>query len=602
MKFIAVFLACIVAAQAATFACPSYEYWCSHSFHVLPSRHYYCYRLPFNRAWCTTQFYSDCLIEYPRPTGLKPKLCEDERSIDDLVKEVTTKLSARRQEIEDKLNSDLTTFITQIDQLHQHYITTFTNYLKRCFGDNYPQLASRVIAYTNELNSIKSAAVVNYRASIRSIMTRIETFHAQLVARFRSCLTSRKARIDQFNIQLSQRVSGIVAHYRARLMTIVNKKVEFVRCIYERLYQGKSKPAEFNDFLDQYRGELEREVNTQVSTFQAQLDLYITQIKESYRCFSRCLFRTGCYGFSRKSFSRSCFRMPCAPRTSFKLIGVGPFNVDWQGCAYRNLRTCTVAEQTCTFDHEAHLNEITKKAVHHLDELKLKVASWKAQVEEWSKTSTTTLCRHIECLMPRTYCGRHPTQAEIDSFRAAARTQAINWIAAKKAMLLAQIDALEKRIEGKIHSWEHCAHAFIMKIKSQFDACVAHKKSSIAAFISGLEAKRIAQRAALVARLNSLLAHHKAQFNRFYSCAFGNIKLVGSLISRVRDHYLQCADNKVTQVLAKFDAWWTQYKPLIIVHYKCGIKCSVRVRTPCLRLCYHWNFCAPSLRKYRFYC
>merc|ERR1712168_1110838 len=36
MKFVVAFLACIVAAQAATFDAPSYEYWCAHSFHVCP--------------------------------------------------------------------------------------------------------------------------------------------------------------------------------------------------------------------------------------------------------------------------------------------------------------------------------------------------------------------------------------------------------------------------------------------------------------------------------------------------------------------------------------------------------------------------------------
>jgi len=602
MKFVAVFLACIVAAQAATFACPSYDYWCSHSFHVLPSRHFYCYRIPFNRSWCTTHFYADCLVEYPKPTGMHPKMCESERSVDDLVNEVTAKLAAARQRIEDQLNGNLATFTKQIDEIHAQYIQTFTTYLKRAYGDNYPQLAARVIAYTAELNAAKSAAISQFRASVRSIMARIESFHAQLIARFRSCLTGRKARIEQFNLQLTQRINAIVSHYRARLTSIVNKKVEFVRCIYERLYEGKSKPVDFADFLTKFRTQLLDQLEIDVNTFQAQLGLYETQIRESYRCNSRCLFRTGCHGFSRKSFSRSCFRMPCAPRTSCKLIGVGPFKVDWHGCAFRSLRTCSVEEQTCKFDHDAHLKAITKKAVQHIDELAIKVASWKSQVEEWSRKATTSMCSHIECLMPRTFCGRSPTQAEIDAFRASCRTRAINWINAKKAALIAQIDALSARITAKIHSWEHCSHAFIMKIKAQFDACVAQKGSKIIAFISGLDARRVAQRSALVARLNALLTHHKAQFNRFYECAFGTKQPADGIVNKMRQDYFRCAEQKVSDVLAKFDAWWSKYRPLIIVHYKCGIKCSVRVRTPCLRLCYSWRFCAPSFRGFHFYC
>jgi len=603
MKFIAVFLACIVAAQAATFACPSYDYWCSHSFHVLPPRHFYCYRVPFNRAWCTTKFYADCLVEYPKhATGLGKSLCPEEVPVEDLVKEVTVKLAAARQSIEDKLNEDFTAFENQIDELHAQYIQTFTEYLKRCFGENYPELASRIEAYRVELAAAKTSAVTQFHASVRSVMARIESFHLQLIARYRSCLVNRLARIESFKLQMRQRATCFVTQYRTRLFAIVEKKVNFVKCVYERLYEGKAKPADFEAFLAQYRSELQRQALADVAAFSSEVNVAIEQMIESYRCNSRCVFRTGCFGFSQRSYSRSCVRMPCAPRTSCKLIGVGPFKVDWHGCAYRSLRTCSVAEQTCTFDHDFHLKAITKKAVQHIDELTLKVATWKRQVEEWSRRATSTLCSHIDCLMPKTFCGRAPTQAEIDAFRAACRTRAINWVAAKKTMLLAQIDALKVRIEAKIHCWERNAHAFIMKIKAQFDACVAQKRSKIIAFITGLDARRVAQRAALVSRLNCLLAHHKAQFNRFYECAFGTKQPADGIINKMRLDYFRCADQKVLDVVAKFDAWWAKYRPLIIVHYKCGIKCSVRVHTPCLRLCYHWNFCAPSLRGYHFYC
>jgi len=603
MKFVAIFLACIVAAQAATFACPSYDYWCSHSFHVLPPRHFYCYRVPFNRSWCTTQFYADCLVEYPKhATGLGNSLCPAETPVDDLVAEVTAKLAAARQTIQDKLNGDLAAFESQIDALHAQYIETFTQYLKQCFGENYPELASRIAAYTAELAAAKTAAIAQFNASIQSIMARIQSFHLQLIARYRSCLVNRLARINAFALKMRQRATSFVSQYRARLMAIVEKKVNFVKCVYERLYDGKKLPEEFQAFLDQYRSELQGQVQIDVSAFETEVNAAVEKIIESYRCNSRCVFRTGCFGFSQKSFSRSCVRMPCAPRTSCKLIGVGTFKVDWNGCASSCLRTCTAEQKKCTFDHDSHLKAITAKAVKHIDELAVKVAAWKAQVEEWSKTATSTLCTKVECMMPKTFCGVAPTQAEIDAFRAACRTQAINWVAAKKAMLLAQIDALEQRIIAKIQSWERCSHAFIEKIKAQFDACVAKKNTKIGAYIVDLNARIVAQRACLVARLNKLRTHHKAQFEKFYECAFGNIKLVGSLIGKMRTLYFECVDSKVDIVLAKFDAWWAQYQPRLIEHYTCGIKCSVKVHTPCLRLCYHWNFCAPSLRSCHFYC
>ena len=56
----------IQAAQAATFSCPSYEYWCAHSFHVLPERSYYCVTVPFDKCWLTPDYYKHEIISYPR--------------------------------------------------------------------------------------------------------------------------------------------------------------------------------------------------------------------------------------------------------------------------------------------------------------------------------------------------------------------------------------------------------------------------------------------------------------------------------------------------------------------------------------------------------
>ena len=39
--------------------------------------------------------------------------------------------------------------------------------------------------------------------------------------------------------------------------------------------------------------------------FNGKVDKAVAQMKESYRCSYKCSFNTGCYGFSRKSYSRS---------------------------------------------------------------------------------------------------------------------------------------------------------------------------------------------------------------------------------------------------------------------------------------------------------
>jgi len=599
MKFLAVFLACIVAAQAATNPCPSYDYWCSHNFHVLPPQSYYCYTVPFKQSWCTSQYYADCLVEYPKSTD--EKSCETERDVETVVAEVTAKLLDARQKIENELNGNLAAFTAQIDDIHTQYLETFKRYLKQCYDENSDDFTSRVVAYTAELAAAKTQAITNFHTAVRSAMTKIESFHAQIITRFQSCLTSRNARLTSYNTKLEQYATDVVAHYRERLEAIMNKKVDFVKCVYERLYAGKTKHADYDAFLVEFQAQLQAHVDDDVSVFQTQVNVAVADMKENYRCNSKCYFRTGCYGFSQKSYSRSCVRMPSAPRTSCKLIGVGTFKVDWNGSAYKCLRTCTAAEKTCTFDHEAHITAIADKVVQYKADLATKVAAWKAQVDEWEQTATSTLSDTIQCLMPKSYCGTAPSQAEIDAFRAAAQTQATNWIAAKKAELIAQIDALDKKIIAQIDAWKVRAESYIAKVKAQFDCCVANKTTKIDNYTTSLEARRVDQRSALVAKLNALRKQHKAQFEKFYESSFG-VQPADGLIDQMRTHYYGCVDTKVNDVLAKFDAWWDEWKPKLIEHYTCGFKCTVKVTTPSLRLCYNWNFCAPSLKSCQFYC
>merc|ERR1739838_907778 len=123
MKFVAIFLACVVAAQAATSACPSYQYWCAHDFNVLPSQSYYCYSVAFNRNWRTGQYYADCLVEFPAKKGDSCEL-EKTNTIDDQVKVYDEKL------IKSELEKELPAFIKKIEDAHATYLSTLKTFLK----------------------------------------------------------------------------------------------------------------------------------------------------------------------------------------------------------------------------------------------------------------------------------------------------------------------------------------------------------------------------------------------------------------------------------------------------------------------------------------
>jgi len=598
MKFIVAFLACIVAAQASTFSCPTYDYWCSHNFHVLPPRSYYCYTVPFNSAWCTSQYYADCLLEFPKAEGTS---CEAEKTdVESCIRTYTTKLETARGTIRTTLEEGLEPFTNTIDALHLQYVNTYKAYLKLVHDEGTTEYNTKVSDYEAELLAIKNQAITDFNNAVDAAMTRIESFHTQIIAQFRSCLVSRTAKINSYNTQLDTRVTSIVSQYRTRLEAIVTKKVTWVRSVFDKLYAGKEKHADHEAAMTAYNTELSRQVDTDVSAFESELATAVNELKTSYRCNSKCYFQTGCYGFSRRSYSRSCVRLPSPPKTSYKLVGIGAFKADWNGCAYRCLRTCTEEEKTCTFDHQSHLTEIESRETTYKSDLSTKVSGWRDQVNTWETTATTSLTAIIQTLQPRSYCGVAPTPEEIAAFRAAAQTIATNWIAAKKAEFLAQITAIETRVTGQIESWKTRADAYINRVKAQFDCCVTNKQAKISSYTTSLEAKKVAAKAALNTKLTSMATQHKSRFDQFHIAMFGATP-AEPLIVALKTNYHTCVDNKVTEVLGKFDTFWNEWQPKLVEHYTCGFKCTTSVTTPSLNLCYNWNFCAPSLSTCKFY-
>merc|ERR1739838_552211 len=62
--------------------------------------------------------------------------------------------------------------------------------------------------------------------------------------------------------------------------------------------------------------------------------------------------------------------------------------------------------------------------------------------------------KKIACMLPWSYCGTEPTEAEIEAFRQKLRTQAQTWINETEQRLLDQITALATRITNSIDSWK----------------------------------------------------------------------------------------------------------------------------------------------------
>jgi len=583
MKFVAVFLACIVAAQATSYVVPPYDYWCAHSFHVLPARSYYCYTLPVNKNWCTAKFYADCLVEYPKSLeqGCEP----DSDNFDALIEGYATKLADARANILLELQNGQYAFQQELDELHATYLNNLKEFLKNVYAEDSDEYKNRVAAYETELLAIRDQALANYGQSITNTMNRIETFHTELLARFRSCLETRVTKLAEYSEKMWKRFDDIIGKYRTNLETMVNKRVEFVVSVFDKLYGDKPKDASHEAGIAAYRDELTTEIEGMIAQFRMELELAMKQFIEKYRCNYKCFFATGCYSFSRKVSSKSC-SFPSAPKYSYKMVGVGPFKVDWNGAKYTCLKTCTAAEKTCTFNHQVHIDEINSKAAGHVVALSAKVGEWEQQVADWKSAAEAGLEEKISCMIPRVFCGPEPTQAEIDAFRQKLREQAQAWINQTAQALLDQIKALETRLLASIDSWKVKAIEYVNKVVERFNACVANKAKKIVDYTTCLETRKAAQKAKLVEWLNKAATAHKEKFDLFWVSAFGQA---------VKDHYHGCVDTKVSDVLAKFEAYWAEWQPQLIEHFTCGLKCTVTMKTPCLNISYKWNFCAPSI-------
>merc|ERR1739838_44694 len=454
-----------------------------------------------------------------------------------------------------------------------------------------------VKAYAEILKASRDQADKNYVAAVKSAIARIELFHGQILARFRSCITGRDAKINSYEGQLKCRIESMITRYHNQLKAIASRRHCFVVSIFHKLYAGTGHANTSTAKMVEYKKKLEDEVDLLVEEFRKKVEAVVAQLKETWGCNYKCYFQIGCRGFSRRSYSRSCVRFPSPPCYSYKLTGLCAFNADWNGCAYNCLRTCPAEQKVCVFVHEKYIKEVDAKKVQYEADLDKKVIEWTNQIEEWKKSALASLKSKISCLYPKSYCGVAPTPAQIEEYRKRCEAQAKLWIESKALELTGQITALKNKILNRISSWHSTAKAYVKRVKSQFDCCVANKKTKTCTYTSNLVAKIAAQKLQLENRLKCMADQHKLQYDRFHTCAFA----VDTKYDILKSEYKECVDKKVQAVIKKFEDFWKKWQPKLEEHFICGYKCTARVTTPCLRLCYNWNFCAPSISYCKFY-
>merc|ERR1711921_31086 len=594
MKFVVAFLACIVAAQAATFSCPSYEYWCAHSFHVLPRSHYYCYRFHFNHAWCTGAYYRDILVEFPM--AHYPKGCEAEDQAEGRVQEMIRKLAAAREEIRGTLMMPQGNWIKNLCEMNDYYVAIFKDYFHRYYkAFTFNQLDERCKAYRAELEALKEQAIRRYNEQVNSFMMRIEHFHRQIIAQFRQCLATRKTRVYSFHTKLYHRADRYVACYKEQLEKLRLRKIAFVRNIFHCLYAGKAMPENFEQAIKEWGEEMCIYNQLLVQGFYTRVYRAVYLIG----CFYKCHFRGNCYGLSRMHRRRSCVRLPCAPSVKFGLCGVRAFKADWNHCGYRSLKTCAKEQiDGGVFNYQYYVQEIYKKYDAYNRELSMHYSEWHRQIDEWCTKALVGLEQIILCQHPRYY--KYPTQAQIDQFHDLLREQAKVWVRLQKDKLYRQVECYYQKWHARIQQWKLCSEQMFYKVKAKWEACLVSRKGKVAYFTKCLYGKRDHTRACLEQRLRECARFHLCQFDKFLYSAFGTHP--HDMIKALRTHYHACVMEKVQKVLDKYDYFHLYWDPRIIVNYCCTHRINIRYTVPCMRLCLNWRFCPPSLHSCVFHC
>merc|ERR1719466_556301 len=420
---------------------------------------------------------------------------------------------------------------------------------------------SAVAEYQEKLFVARQKAEENFETAVNNAIERIVCFHDSLIASFRSCLESRSSRITKYNADIDAKALEIKEKYAKKLEDIIVKRVEWADKVFKKLYVGTDGNA--NAAVEKLQCALIIQMAVFTGDFNDKVDQAVTQMKDSYRCNYKCSFNTGCYGFSRKSYSRSCVRFPAPEKCSYKLFRMCAFNADWIGCAFKSLTTCTEAEKCQSFDEQAYIDASKNSAEENRVELAAKVVEWNKQVADW-------------------------------------KTQANTWIETQEKYLTTQIGCIQSRINEKINAWETKSIAFVGKINEQFNKCVASKDTKLVEYKKCLNERRVSQRALLEKNLNSRAECHMQVFEKFYDCTFGDLPEEEVWVEQ-KKAYKQMVDQKVLDVLKKFDDFWNEWQPKLQEHYVCSLKCSVKGTTPSLKLSYKWNFCAPCVENFSFY-
>jgi len=592
MKFFALILACVFAAEASIYSCGSYNYWCAHNFWVFPPACTYKCDIKFNKCWLTSHHHSCFELCFPKSYG---SCCEPEK--DDICAFINTyksKLEQTRQRIKCELQQKIRKCCMKIDRVHHSYICTFKFYLKHwhCPGDHH--YVCKLSVYKNKLNQLKCQAIAKCNRAIAEILCKIKKIHDKAICPFQKCLLTRKSRVDAYCKQLESKAEKIKAYCNNSYTPNLQKQVNWVKSVFRKIYVGKDKGDHFDDAMKTYEDNLKKDAGNLMEKFKKDVDSAIKKMKDCYRCNYKCYFTTGCCKFTQKKFTKSCACLPKPPKYVCKRVSLCAFKVLWEGCKYKNLKTCCENENPVNFTDSA----VTEKAQGYKDELSTKVTEWKSNITKWGDNMIVQLYRAISGLNhPRS----NATQAEIDSFHKVFQDHADEWVVEKKDGFVTEVTTVENKTISDINDWVNRTKSYVKQVWDKNGCCLKKKTELINKYHNHLETLKGNHRTRLNMKLEVLSKNQKYKFDAFYRCAFGSNPQDDS-IKKLKIHYYKCIDDTIEEVRKKFEDYWKEWQPKLEGHYVCTYKCGVSLTLPAFSLACNWTLNSPQVQDFFWEC
>merc|ERR1712234_47693 len=584
MKCVAILLACIVAVSATVdYSCPDAS--SAKTVYVPEPKvdsSVYCVNLKTEQKWFTTAYYlqEGDISNFPKEDGEKAN-CADEPP-KDLVENMRKALAKRLLEIVEEMNK-------------QWEPEGFKKAIDEAEASDLPEYKLFASKLALKLNSAK----LQFDCAVKRIQSRLACYHTQILSRFDQCLNMRKCRITSYENKMEDRKKQMVDNYKKSLARVTEAKHAFVKKTLEALFKcdkAEYDSQEIEKKIGQYKANLEACDKELWEKYEKDLADACKEMEDTYKCEYRCTFNSGCYSFSRSSYSRKCVQFPKPERVSYKLAGVSPFKATWKG-------GCIPAKKTC----EKQTNEDFKKddKLKHIDDeytreytegLTKKFAQWKKEIEDWAKEAPKKLREILDKQVKKDPC----TGEIIKDWQAQAVIDAQSWIDMHESRMLLEATQVHDNGKCAMDMWVSRMKAAVEKLAGRYNECINKKDTRKDCYMNQLESRRKCQRSQLENRLDCMIRRITTQFTKFLTCAgFDTFKAPKTVITF---DYAKVMEAAKKVVMDKFDKWWKDYKAAVETRYDCGTKCTYKWNDP--RMCFNFDYCmnAPCLSQYRSYC